>query len=277
MYEQADKSDNGQRKSKSNAVSQRKAVKKMDGEQQESNLAQHSVKTRQAAQLQAVADNFVDKKAIQRVAHSAMVVEDSQQDGLSGVTQLKANPAASTSAQSGIIQFGKPKGVKNKTKKKRKRPGFSGPARKLRKGTDSSDDLAHRLSYHDIEQIVDSGNKLKVTKLIQKLTIPQRRFGKYNKGDKSYYNEVIKINDDDQLIKALNNSPFNLRPGNASVNRSIGAGFDPNVDDDGYDTDQTESLRPFAISKDVQGRTSSYLPDDDLEDWEDKLFDKKNF
>ncbi len=251
MYEQADKSDNRQRKSKSNAVSQRKAVKKMDGEQQESNLAQHSVKTRQAAQLQAVADNFVDKKTIQRVAHSG----------------------AEGSTQPGIIQFGK----KNKSKAKRKRPNFSGPARKLRNGTDSSDDLAHRLSYHDIEKIVDSGDKGKITKLIKKVTIPQRKFGKYKIGDTSYYDQVAKITDEDQLIKALNNSPYNLRPGNASVNRSIGAGFDPNVDDDGYDTDQTEALRPFALSEDAKGRTSSYLPDDDLEDWEDKLFDKKNF
>ena len=74
------------------------------------------------------------------------------------------------------------------------------------------------------------------------------------------------------LIKALNNSPFNLRPGNPSVNRSIGSGFDPNVDDAGYETDQSEGLEEFASQQGGQIRTSSYLSDKELSTWENKAF-----
>jgi hypothetical protein len=251
MYKHGDKSNAKQGGSKSSPVSQRKSSRKFDAGSNEPQCVENSSKAQQAAQLQAVADNFVDKKAIQQVA----------------------NQPAPEGDQSESIQLAKKTGVKSK----RKRPSFSGPARKLRQNTDSNDDLAHRISYDNIAKIVDGGDKSKITKLIKKVTIPQRKFGKYKKGDTTYFDKVQKISDDEELIKALNNSPFNLRPGNASINRSIGSSFDPNVDDNGYDTDQTESLRPFALSEDTQNRTSSYLPDNELGDWEDEVFDKKKF
>ncbi len=169
--------------------------------------------------------------------------------------QLMAKEATTTIQQSETIQL---------TKSTRStRPSFSGPARKQRQVTDSSDDLAHRISYNDIKTIISGTDKKKKKDLIRKITIPQRDFGRYKKGDESYFNFVESKTDEDELIKALNNSPFNLRPGIASVNRSIGASFDPNVDDAGYETDQSESLKSFALSHDSKNRTSSYMPDKD--------------
>lgn len=200
---------------------------------------------------------FVDKRP-ETIAQRKLqeMVDNSTQ-----VKQLRTYKTIMTTvSQPQIIQFGG------------SRPSFSGPARKQRRVTDSDDDLAHRISYHDIEQIVSGGSKSQIKELIEKVTIPQRKFGIYPKGYQGYFNKVKSITDQRELIKALNNSPFNLRPGVASVNRSIGAGFDPNVDDSGYDTDQSEALRPLALSHDAEDRTSSYLSDKDLGKWEDKAF-----
>lgn len=162
------------------------------------------------------------------------------------------------------------------------RPTFSGPARKLNLNgkyllDGDSYDMAHRLSFHDIQGIVMSGDQTEINKLIQALTIPQRDFGSDAQGDTSYYDKVKGITNQEDLIKALNNSPFNLRPGNSSVNRSIGAGFDGNIDDDGYETDQSEALRPFAKTFDPQGRTSSYLSDKELQKWENAAYKNLGF
>ena len=182
-------------------------------------------------------------------------------DNNAQVKQLMSFKAMNSKSQAQIIQFGK-----------RSRPSFSGPAKKLRQATNSNDDLAHRISYHDIEQIVNGGSSTQRQELIEKVTIPQRDFPQHPCGYDGYYKKVLLINDNAQLIRALNNCPFNLRPGIASVNRSIGAGFDPNVDDSGYETDQSKALRPHALTHDAQNRSSSYLSDKKLKKWEKKAF-----
>ncbi|MCX2494459.1 hypothetical protein OQX63_13300 [Pedobacter sp. PF22-3] len=175
------------------------------------------------------------------------------------------NNINSKQTSSNVIQFGPG------------RPSFSGPAAKIRKnGSDhvkaKKYDMAHRLSLKDIRTIVTSKDHLLIKQVIKKVTIPERDFGKYKKGYKGYYNDVKDITDDSSLIKALNNSPFNLRPGNPSRNRSLGAAFDGNFDDDGYETDQSEALRPFARTHGKKHKTSSYLPDKDLKRWEKSAF-----
>ncbi|GGB66239.1 hypothetical protein GCM10007424_02730 [Flavobacterium suaedae] len=181
------------------------------------------------------------------------------------VTQRKLVKEIQNKPNTSVIQFGG------------NRPSFSGPATKIKKQgapllTGDEYDMAHRLSYQRIKEIVESGNNAVIHKMVKALTIPKRTFGMYQKGYQGYYNHVTSITDQDELIKALNNSPFNLRPGNPSVNRSIGSGFDPNVDDAGYETDQSEGLEEFASQQGGQIRTSSYLSDKELSTWENKAF-----
>lgn len=164
------------------------------------------------------------------------------------------------------------------------RPGFSGPAAKIKKEGDSlltgdQYDMAHRLSYQHIRDTVQNGNQNTINGLVKAIAIPSRNFGGIKKGNTKYYNKIRKIKDKKELIKALNNSPYNLRPGNSSVNRSIGGNFDPNIDDSGYETDQTTTLRPFIlnntskkIKKKQKTETSSYLSDKELKQWEKKAY-----
>lgn len=186
------------------------------------------------------------------------------------VTQRKlfSNQSQSNNA---VIQFGGD------------RPGFSGPATKIKKEGDSlltgdQYDMAHRLSYQNIRDTVQNSNQNTINGLVKAIAIPSRNFGGIKKGNTKYYDKIKKIKDKKELIKALNNSPYNLRPGNSSVNRGIGSNFDPNIDDSGYETDQTTTLRPFIlntskkIKKKQKTETSSYLSDKELKKWEKKAY-----
>ncbi len=117
------------------------------------------------------------------------------------------------------------------------RPAFKGYARKLRRRGKRifkrrKFDLAHRVSYYKINKIISGGKKGEITKLIKCVMIPQRRFGRIPKGDRGLYNVTVKLYRDykqnrtikrkRKLLSELNSSPFNLRPGDPSKNRSIG-------------------------------------------------------
>ncbi|MBW4473710.1 MAG: DUF4157 domain-containing protein [Stenomitos rutilans HA7619-LM2] len=107
-------------------------------------------------------------------------------------------------------------------------------------------DLAHRLSYHDIAKTVQEKPKQAIMSMIKKVTIPQRNFGTYIKiGDKTYYNNVVQhIHDTRKLIRLLNSSPYNLRPGVSSDNRSIGKRYD-GVYENGKLSPQSKGTKSF--------------------------------
>ena len=119
------------------------------------------------------------------------------------------------------VQFGKPK---------RKRAAFRSNVNRMRahgkkvlKG--AGFDMAHRMSYHDIDSIVHDPktSKKHLRGLMRAVAIPRRDFGGIKKGDRQYYNMVRKARKDpEELVRLLNSSPYNLRPGNSSRNRSIG-------------------------------------------------------
>lgn len=219
--------------------------------------------------MNSYANKVVTKQAQSATKRNSTVEKKSgsylQDNRTQAVVQKKIITGIQNKSNTSVIQFGGD------------RPSFSGPATKIKKQgapllTGDEYDMAHRLSYQRIKEIVESGNNAVIHKMVKALTIPKRTFGVYKKGYQGYYNHVITITDQDELIKALNNSPFNLRPGNPSVNRSIGSGFDPNVDDSGYETDQSEGLEEFASQQGGQIRTSSYLSDKELSTWENKAF-----
>jgi len=149
------------------------------------------------------------------------------------------------------------------------RPGFRGPARAAskayRKTSGGPFDLAHRLSYADIRDHVENGDKKSITNLIIALTIPKRNFGAIRAGNKVYFQAAMSLfsqGDYGQLIKQLNSSPFNLRPGKVDVNRSNGRRFD-GVRKPGLKralTPQSAELEPFAM--DTTGQDSSLSPQD---------------
>jgi hypothetical protein len=87
-------------------------------------------------------------------------------------------------------------------------------------------DMAHRMSYHDIKETIFNPitTRAKLIPLIRDLTIPKRNFGPVKRGDREYYHRAMNvINNKNALLRILNSSPFNLRPGDSSTNRSIGS------------------------------------------------------
>lgn len=120
------------------------------------------------------------------------------------------------------IQFGKDK---------EKRPSFRSNVKKMRKYAiqvlnGKQFDMAHRMSYSDIADIVldDTTSDDALKNLIRDLTIPKRNFGKIKKGDTAYYYLAMSVRTKRKmLLKILNSSPYNLRPGDPSTNRGIGA------------------------------------------------------
>lgn len=149
------------------------------------------------------------------------------------------------------------------------RPGFSSNIKKgaadIRKKIRKAFDLAHRLSFRDIELFVwqNQRNPKKIYKLIHALTVPRRDYGIFKKGYRGYYDKVI-IEARRNIYKAirmLNSSPFNLRPGDPSLNRSIGAAPDLHHEDNDPArplTPQSAALEPFARDPDP-GKSSDFL------------------
>ncbi|MCX6318954.1 MAG: hypothetical protein NTW29_16875 [Bacteroidetes bacterium] len=112
-----------------------------------------------------------------------------------------------------------------------RRPGFRSNVTRMRKYIKNAlnlgpYDMAHRMSYHDIREQVENlkGDPKKLNQMIRDITVPKRKFGKIKKGDKAYYSLALGAKKDPKLlVKILNSSPYNLRPGDQSTNRSIGA------------------------------------------------------
>jgi hypothetical protein len=115
----------------------------------------------------------------------------------------------------------------------------------------SNSDLAHRMSFEDIRRCVEDHemDDPVVEKLIRTLTIPSRDFGGIRKGDMQYHDYVrdnIRDKPENEvkgvLIELLNSSPYNLRPGDAAENRSIGKSLDPNLSASGKKTPLSQSV-----------------------------------
>ncbi len=147
-------------------------------------------------------------------------------------------------------------------------------------------DMAHRFPYNKIkkealEYIINNtawkGSRFK--KLVKAITIPQRNFGTISRGDKLYYKKIkrlIKVNPDDiRILKYLNSSPFNLRPGDPSTNRSIGDNPDYHYDDITRSlTPQSEMLEQLLPNP--KGYSSDYLDKKQFDKFENlysKIYD----
>jgi len=152
--------------------------------------------------------------------------------------------------QAGILQL-----AAGRLKRKR-RPGFMGHIGRARKSIVRSlpktmrvFDMAHRLSYKDIRDTVDQGTDQTVRRMIKAVTIPRRQFGGVEKGNTIYYRRARRAYRDgeyDKLVSILNSSPYNLRPGNSSRNRSIGARADLHYRSDGTLTPQSRAVARYA-------------------------------
>jgi hypothetical protein len=109
-------------------------------------------------------------------------------------------------------------------------------------------DLAHRMSFQNIHEVID-GNVIGsdvIEDLIKTLTIPSRDFGTWKAGDERLYRFVKqKEKDKGLLTRMLNSSPFNLRPGDSSTNRSIGKRLDPNLNASGRITPLSRSVSKY--------------------------------
>ncbi|MCJ8211075.1 hypothetical protein MUY27_15255 [Mucilaginibacter sp. RS28] len=153
------------------------------------------------------------------------------------------------------------------------RPGWINPASRMIERTkelfpNEGFDLAHRLSYENIEYLYGQDKNW----VLKNVTIPQRQFGAIAQGDKRYYNWVKQSSDDKEALQRLNSSPYNLRPGNASTNRSLGKKFDPNAQDDGTLTPQSEELIAGAKDKEHNLRSSTFYGDGDFNIWEKYVY-----
>ncbi|WP_421871022.1 hypothetical protein [Marinoscillum sp.] len=181
----------------------------------------------------------------------------------------------------GVAQFGgKAKSV-HKAKTIDDRPGFVGPVNAMRDRAKAlhptkNIHMAHRLSWEDIKETVKKGSKKEIIKLAQDLMIPQRDFGSglfmVLKGDQRLFLAVGRLmnrykKDPNlqkiQLVKALNSSPFNLRPGDGITNSSIQSNPDGHRDDSGSMTPTTSNL--FSGQ---QVQSSDFMNDKQYENWE---------
>lgn len=161
-----------------------------------------------------------------------------------------------------------------------RRPAFSSRIKRgtadIRRRTKKAFDLAHRLSYRDIESLVRQYwyQPRKLNEFIRVLTIPQRQYGCFPMGYRGYYDKVIKAKMKIYtVISMLNSSPFNLRPGAPSVNRSIGAAPDLHHQDEDPArplTPQSAALAPYAIDPDP-GKSSDLFSGKEAKEAEETL------
>lgn len=148
-----------------------------------------------------------------------------------------------------------------------KRPHWKKDANRLRRMSkkhisSGSFDLAHRFPYQGIRNIVKSKDIKRINRLTGIIAIPKRRFGSIPKGDKKIYNRLKKIIDDYQaapselleklLTAELNSVPFNLRPGDQSLNRSIGGRVDRNIDESGRVTPQSLAAEKLGEAEGIE-------------------------
>ena len=139
-------------------------------------------------------------------------------------------------------------------------------------------DMAHRFPYNRIKMEALNIIKIKTPwkgsrfkELVKVITIPQRNFGTISRGDKLYYRIVKRLitnnRNDIRILKYLNSSPFNLRPGDPSKNRSIGDNPDYHYDDITRSlTPQSEMLEKFL--QNPNGKSSDYLDKKQFDNFE---------
>lgn len=149
-------------------------------------------------------------------------------------------------------------------------PSYINSARKAATPKGVSTDSAHRLSYQNIRVSLETKGIDGSIDLIKALTIPARDFGTIKAGDTTYYDAAMVAKDHNDLLKLLNASPFNLRPGDSSTNRSLGSSFDPNKSPGGSHTPISKKLHKFALDVDDESRSSSVLTPTKLAAYEKK-------
>lgn len=160
----------------------------------------------------------------------AMTVEDNRPAAMLQRKQINGQPDFSPEAN-GLASPHITVAQRKRVFQLARRPGFRSNVTRMRKYIKAAlnlgpYDMAHRMSYHDIREQVENlkGNPKKLNEMIRDITVPKRKFGKIKKGDKAYYSLALGAKKDPKLlVKILNSSPYNLRPGDQSTNRSIGA------------------------------------------------------
>jgi hypothetical protein len=215
-------------------------------------MANASHKAKEAIQLQAIADN-------------SFVHQSPYENSLPGVIQMGGKKATKLTV-------------------KIPRPGFIGSVDAMRedsKGMYPGENIhmAHRLSWQQIELTLRGGDMTQITPMINNLTIPQRNFGNpahggVAKGNLDYYNAVQKVlskyGPSPELAKALNSSPYNLRPGDGSVNSAIGGDPDAHFDE----TQPNEPMTPQskALLPPNTGDSSDFMTMASFQDWEANFY-----
>jgi hypothetical protein len=190
----------------------------------------------------------------------------------------------SNDSQVNILQFGGKKVPKLTVKIPR--PGFIGSVNAMREDAKDmypgdSIHMAHRLSWQSIEDTVRTGNVSAINSMIDKLTIPQRDFGDpsnggVSAGNKDFYDAVDAVVKKYGLVthevaKALNSSPYNLRPGHGPTNSAIGGAPDPHFDE----TKPGEPMTPQSKSllNPTNDDSSDFMTMASFKDWETNFYD----
>lgn len=132
-----------------------------------------------------------------------------------------------------------------KKAKKIDRPAFIGSIKAMREDAKylypgENIHMAHRLSWQSIRDTLLSGKTTVINTMIRNLCIPQRDFGDpasggVAMGNTEFYDAIQKLfkrnSDVEVLAKALNSSPYNLRPGDGPTNSAIGGEPDAHRDE----------------------------------------------
>ena len=167
------------------------------------------------------------------------------------------------------------------------RPGFVGSVKKMRidaKAAHPTENIhmAHRLSWQSIRDTLANSSDAEIDTMISNLTIPQRDFGDPSSGgvaanNMEVYNAVQVLvlthtRNSEQVAKALNSSPYNLRPGDGQTNSSIGGGADAHFDE----TQIGEPMTPQSASLLDPSTTDSsdFMTMGSFDSWEANFYTK---
>ncbi|MFZ6012079.1 MAG: hypothetical protein ACOYXT_17185 [Bacteroidota bacterium] len=152
-----------------------------------------------------------------------------------------------------------------------KRPRFPGYVKKMREKSieivKQANDarraiaihMAHRVPWDSIREIIGSGKQARIDTLIEALTVPKRDFGDPAKlgvaaNDPSYHQAIMNLikkhgSNSEEVLTALNASPYNLKPGDGIKNSAIGAGRDPHFDESKPNKPMTPTSKSMADKK----------------------------
>jgi len=168
-----------------------------------------------------------------------------------------------------------------------KRPGFVGSVNTMRSDAQTmypteNIHMAHRLSWQSIRDTLENASDATIDTMINNLTIPQRNFGDPSSGGVAAGNTevfdavqavITKYGKSTvEVAKALNSSPYNLRPGDGQTNSSIGGGADAHFDE----TQIGEPMTPQSASLLDPSTTDSsdFMTMGSFEDWEANFYTK---